>query len=237
MKTYLLLFIFGLLLFTGCNKKPKPPIIENNQTTTIVVAEVNETNEIKAEEVKVEVEEIIEEAIEDNVIEEVIEEEPTKLDTYEWRVNDELITESKASKIVVVKSKRVMVLFDENENVLSRHRISLGKNNVGTKLKQGDYKTPEGTYRVIDMRRDKVYYKEILIDYPHQRDRDRSKKLGFRTGGGITIHAQPNWNWDGHGNDYTLGNDWTEGCMAVTNEGMDILFKMVRLGIPIEIRE
>lgn len=219
MRIYLSLFILILLLFTGCDKKPKPPIIENNQT--IIVEEVNET---KIEEViKVEVEELLIE-------------EP-KLGAYDWRANDELITESKASKIVVIKSKRVMVLFDEEENILSRHRISLGKNSVGTKLKQGDYKTPEGTYRVIDMRKDKVYYKEILIDYPHQRDRDRSKKLGFRTGGGITIHAQPNWNWDGHGNDFTLGKDWTEGCMAVTNEGMDMLFKMVRLGIPIEIRE
>jgi murein L,D-transpeptidase YafK len=214
MKIYLSLLI--LLLSTGCDKKPKPPIVENNQT---VIEEVNETK-------------IVEEVVE---IEEV-KEEPT-LGRYDWRANDELITETPASKIVVIKSKRVLVLFDENENVLSRHRISLGKNSVGTKLKQGDYKTPEGTYQVIDMRNDKVYYKEILISYPNQEDRVRSKGLGFKTGGGITIHAQPNWNWDGHGNDFTLGEDWTEGCMAVTNEGMDMLFSMIQLGTPIEIRE
>ena len=223
MRVFLSLFILGLLLFTGCGKKPKKPVVvEQNQT---IVEEVNET--------KVE---IIEEIIEEEEIVVIVPAEPI-LGIFDWRANDELLTQGIASKIVVIKSKRVMVLFDENENVLSRHRISLGKNNIGTKLKQGDYKTPEGTYRVIDKRKDKVYYKEILISYPSQEDRSRSKGLGFSPGGGITIHAQPNWNWDGHGNDYTLGNDWTEGCMAVTNKGMDTIWKMIKLGTSIEIRE
>jgi murein L,D-transpeptidase YafK len=213
MKKYIVPIALGLLVIAGCDKKPKPikaPVKENNQT-------------VKKEPV------VIKEPV-------VVKEEP-KLGTYDWRSNDELIKQSPASKIVVVKSKRVMVLFDEQGNVLSRHRISLGKNNVGTKLKQGDYKTPEGTYKVIDKRPDKVYYKEILISYPNQEDRERSKSLGFSTGGGITIHAQPNWNWDGHGNDYTLEHDWTEGCMAVTNQGMDTIWDMIALGTPIEIRE
>jgi murein L,D-transpeptidase YafK len=214
MRNYILTLALGIFIISGCDKKPKPikkppPVKEHNQTV------------VKKEPV-------------------VVKEPPPptpQLSTYDWRVNDEVIKSSPASKIVVVKSKRVMVLFDENENVLSRHRISLGKNNVGTKLKQGDYKTPEGTYKVIDKRSDKVYYKEILISYPNEEDRERSKALGFSTGGGITIHAQPNWNWDGHGNDYTLSNDWTEGCMAVTNEGMDTIWEMIALGTPIEIRE
>ena len=211
MRNYILTLALGILVISGCDKKPKPikkppPVKEQNQTV------------IKKEPV-------------------IIKEPPPKMDTYAWRVNDEIVKQHPASKIVVIKSKRVMVLFDENENVLSRHRISLGKNNIGTKLKQGDYKTPEGTYKVIDKRSDKVYYREILISYPNQEDRARSKSLGFSTGGGITIHAQPNWNWDGHGNDYTLSNDWTEGCMAVTNEGMDTIWEMIALGTPIEIRE
>jgi murein L,D-transpeptidase YafK len=213
-RNYIVTLTLGALIVTGCAKKPKKPIEppkENNQT--IVVPPPPQPPPPPP-----------------------VIEEPT-LGTYDWRANDELITEAPASKIVVVKSKRVLVLFDENDNVLSRHRISLGKNNVGTKLKQGDYKTPEGTYRVIDMRSDKQYYKEILISYPNNEDKERSRNLGFRPGGGITIHAQVPWNWDGHGNDYTLSNDWTEGCVSVTNEGMDTIWKMIKLGTPIEIRE
>ena len=216
MKNYILILALGVLVISGCDKKPKPikpPIKDSNQTV------------IKKDPI-----------VKEPILKEPIVKEP-KLGTYDWRSNDELIKQDPASRIVVVKSKRVMVLLDENENVLSRHRISLGKNNVGTKLKQGDYKTPEGIYEVIDKRLDNVYYKEILISYPNQEDRERSQSLGFSTGGGITIHAQPNWNWDGHGNDYTLSHDWTEGCMAVTNEGMDTIWEMIALGTPIEIRE
>jgi lipoprotein-anchoring transpeptidase ErfK/SrfK len=228
MKKYIATVALGLLVITGCDKKPKPI---KPPPPPVKVTDKNETVVIKKEPI-IYVEE-------EPVVEVIEEEEPPapKLGIYDWRVNDELITKAPASKIVVIKSKRVMVLFDKDGNVLSRHRISLGKNNIGTKLKKGDYKTPEGRYKVIDMRRDKVYYKEILISYPNKEDKARSKSLGFNPGGGITIHAQPNWNWDGHGNDYTLENDWTEGCMAVTNKGMDTIWEMIRLGTPIEIRE
>jgi len=229
MRNYILLCILGVFIFTGCGKKPKPikptPIKENNQTV-----ENNQTIEENNESVVILV-----------PIEEEQEEPPPPpppiLDTYDLIANDELLNQGIATKIVVVKSKRVMVLFDRDNNVLSRHRISLGKNNIGTKLKQGDYKTPEGTYQIIDKRPDKVYYKELLLDYPRQIDKERSKSLGFSPGGGITIHAQPNWNWDGHGNDYTLSNDWTEGCIAITNEGMNTIWDMIGLGTEIEIRE
>lgn len=207
MKNYILLCTVGVFVFVGCGKKTKA-----------IKAPIKENNQTL-------------------ITPPPAPKEPKKLGTYDWRENDELLRQGVAKKVVVVKSKRVMVLFDENNNILSRHRISLGKNNVGTKLKQGDYKTPEGTYSIIDKRSDKVYYREILLDYPHQVDRERSKKLGFSAGGGITIHAQPNWNWDGHGNDYTLSNDWTEGCIAVTNEGMNTIWGMIALGTEIEIRE
>jgi len=219
MRNYLLLPLL-LFLIIGCKKEPKVVIKDDNRTT-ITVIERNETVPSPPPPPPPKVEE------------ELIPEE----NMFTWNVNDEMITEREASKIVVIKSQRVLVLLDEEGNLLSRHRISLGKNNIGTKLQQGDYKTPEGTYSIIDKRNDKVYYKELLISYPNQEDKERSKSLGFSTGGGITIHAQPNWNWDGHGNDFTLSNDWTEGCMAVTNEGMDTLWKMVSLGTPVEIRE
>lgn len=156
---------------------------------------------------------------------------------FDWQQNDEILQEGRAAKIVVVKSKRVLVLFDENGEVLSRHRISLGKNPVGTKLKEGDYKTPEGIYSIVDIRTDPKYYKEILISYPNEEDRRRSRELGFNPGGGITFHAQVPWNWDGHGDDYTLEHDWTIGCIAMTNRGMDDVWSRVDKNTVVEIRE
>lgn len=158
-------------------------------------------------------------------------------DPYDWYQNDELIDTKPAHKLVVVKSKRVLVVLDAEENILSRHRVSLGKNPEGPKLKQGDKKTPEGTYTIIDKRKDKKYYKELLIDYPNQDDKLRAKKMGVNPGGGITLHAQVPQFWDGNGDDYTLSHDWTEGCIAMTNKGMDAVWEMVKLGTVVEIRE
>ena len=65
----------------------------------------------------------------------------------------------------------------------------------------------------------------------------KEKKLGLNPGNGITIHAQVPMFWDGKGDDYTLSNDWTNGCMAMTNKGMDTIWNMVALGTTIEIKE
>jgi len=156
---------------------------------------------------------------------------------FEWKQNDEFFKEDKASKLVVVKSKRVLVLFNKDGDMLSRHRVSLGDNPIGRKLKQGDFKTPEGIYSIIDMRSDPKYYKEILISYPNEEDKKRSKELGVNPGGGITFHAQVPWNWDGNGDEHTLSHDWTNGCMAMTNKGMDIVWSMVDKNTLIEIRK
>lgn len=168
---------------------------------------------------------------------EIKEENLTQLDTFDWQMNDEFMSQNSAAKMVVVKSKRVLVLFDEAGEIISRHRVSLGENPVGTKLKQGDYKTPEGTYSIVDKRSDPKYYKEILISYPNREDIERSASMGFNPGGGITFHAQVPWNWDGHGNDYTLIKDWTRGCIALTNEGIDSIWDKVSKSTIVEIRE
>lgn len=174
--------------------------------------------------------------IDANVTKEV-NETVAEIDPFDWTQNDEIIKCVPATKIVVVKSKRILVLLDEKENILSKHRVSLGKNPEGAKVEKGDYRTPEGTYKIIDKREDKKYYKELLIDYPNEHDIEEAKKLGVNPGGGITLHAQVPRFWDGNGDDYTLSHDWTEGCVAMTNKGMDNVWQLVKLGTVVEIRE
>lgn len=53
----------------------------------------------------------------------------------------------------------------------------------------------------------------------------------------VSQYAQVPMFWDGKGDDYTLSNDWTNGCMAMTNKGMDTIWSMVDLGTTIEIKE
>ena len=138
-------------------------------------------------------------------------------------------------RIVVEKKNRKMYLY-KGDKVVETFRISLGKNPDGTKLKQGDFRTPIGTYQITLKKCHPKYYRMINISYPNSADIAAARARGDNPGSGITIHAQPFWNDDGKGNNYTLSKDWTNGCVAVTNEAMDTLWYTVKSGTPIEIK-
>jgi len=138
-------------------------------------------------------------------------------------------------KIVVYKGKRKMYTYSHGQ-LMHTFRISLGKNaDKGNKVQAGDYKTPEGSYKIVRKKCDNRLYKSLMISYPNAADKARAAKRGVRTGGYITIHGQPKWNADGRGDAYTLSHDWTEGCMAVPNKAMDALWRAVRNGVQIDI--
>jgi len=138
-------------------------------------------------------------------------------------------------KIVVYKKKRRMYVYSKGK-LINEFRISLGKNcDKGNKVKAGDYKTPEGSYKIVRKKCDNRLYKSLMISYPNSADKARAAKRGVKPGGYITIHGQPKWNADGRGDDFTLSRDWTEGCMAVPNADMDKLWHAVANGVQIDI--
>jgi murein L,D-transpeptidase YafK len=140
----------------------------------------------------------------------------------------------KADKIVVIKSKRVMLLLNNGE-ILKAYRISLGKHPVGHKTCQGDQKTPEGTY-VIDSRiSDSKFYLALHISYPNDLDIKNAQKLGVDPGGDIVIHGLPNGLGKKIGKLHRM-TDWTDGCIAVTNSEMEEIWKLIPDGIAIEIK-
>jgi len=142
-----------------------------------------------------------------------------------------------ADKIVVDKTSRTMTLYS-NGSEMTTMPVSLGANDYqGNKVRQGDFKTPLGSYRILDKRCHSVKYRAMTISYPNAQDRARAAKLGVNPGSMITIHGQPHWNADGHGDSYTLSNDWTNGCIALTNSDLDWLWGSVRVGVPIIINE
>jgi murein L,D-transpeptidase YafK len=110
----------------------------------------------------------------------------------------------------------------------------LGGNPIGPKERQGDNKTPEGTY-VIDARNsDSRFHLSLRISYPNERDKKRAKELGVSPGGDIMIHGIKNglaWVGDAH-----AGVDWTKGCIAVTDEEIEEIDKLAPNGTIVEIR-
>ncbi len=137
--------------------------------------------------------------------------------------------------IVVIKKERKMYLYKEGV-VTQTIPISLGKNPIGHKQKQGDYRTPEGEFFIHRKLCSPKYYRSLCISYPRPSDKEDAKRRGVNAGGDITIHAQPKWNEDGHGDSYSLSKNWTKGCVAVTNTAMKELWYAVREGVPIVIK-
>jgi murein L,D-transpeptidase YafK len=104
---------------------------------------------------------------------------------------------------------------------------------VGAKERQGDAKTPEGRY-VIDWHNPQSKYRRSLhISYPGPADRERAAARGIDPGGDIMIHGLAP-KFAHYGRRHRLF-DWTNGCIAVTNEEMDEIWGMVKDGTPIII--
>jgi len=150
---------------------------------------------------------------------------------------DAIFTPQKAvDKIVVIKSERKMYLYKDGK-VVDSFPVSLGKNDhLGNKVKRGDKRTPVGRYSILNKRCHPVKYRAMTISYPNKQDVARAARLGVDPGSLITIHGQPHWNADGHGDSYTLAHDWTDGCIALTNSDLDKLWGRVRVGTTIEIK-
>ncbi|MCS7215634.1 MAG: L,D-transpeptidase family protein [Thermodesulfovibrio sp.] len=143
-----------------------------------------------------------------------------------------LLAYETADLVIVFKSKRTMILMKEGK-ILKVYRVALGKSPVGRKTSQGDGKTPEGRYYIIGRNPNSNFYKALKISYPNEQDIERAIKLGVNPGGGIMIHGlSKQVEYLGK---YHIIDDWTEGCIAVTNEEMDEIWKLILDGTPIEI--
>ncbi len=138
-----------------------------------------------------------------------------------------------ADRILVLKKERLLMLISKDK-VFKTYKIALGKNPNGPKEREGDNKTPEGTYTIDSRNKDSRYHLSLHISYPNQRDKERARRLGFSPGGSIMIHGIKNgFSWIG---DFHRGFDWTNGCIAVTDEEIEEIAALVPNGTTIDIR-
>lgn len=138
-----------------------------------------------------------------------------------------------STALVVDKAGHRLLLYDSGR-LLTTFDIDLGLNPIPDKLHEGDNATPEGRYRISQVRDggDTIYHRAFLLNYPNDEDWARFKKAreegriapGIQIGGLIEIH--------GYGG---RGDDWTNGCMALTNPEMDFLDGWVKEGTPVTI--
>ena len=138
-----------------------------------------------------------------------------------------------ADSIVVEKSQHRLSLY-RGGILLRSYLVALGQQPVGDKERIGDMRTPEGLFHIEARNPASRYHRSLRISYPDAAHRERARTLGVSPGGDIMIHGLPDrqaWVGAAH-RDF----DWTEGCIAVTNQEIEEIWNAVPVGIPIQIK-
>lgn len=141
--------------------------------------------------------------------------------------------------IIIDKSDYELKVYDE-EGWYATYPIVFGSKDLGDKWREGDKKTPDGHFKVIQKKIHPKWSYELLLDYPTmesvQRFNARKQKgllpKNARIGNGIAIHAtRPEEEW-------TVDNfyNWTDGCVSVKYTEMKDLFSFIPVGTPVTIQ-
>lgn len=162
---------------------------------------------------------------------------PTRADTQEYLVE-------------VWKSKHRMEVWHDGK-LLSTYEVAFGKEPLGDKEVQGDKRTPVGRYFVAEKHVSGRFHRFLGLSYPNIDDaargyeeglisasqwadifvaevRERMPTSSTRLGGFIGIH--------GYGRrPYVPVIDWTDGCLAVSNEEAEYLYRTLPIGTPVVI--
>jgi murein L,D-transpeptidase YafK len=129
----------------------------------------------------------------------------------------------RADTILIVKHERKLYLLHDNYPLRS-YRIALGLSPTGAKEREWDFRTPEGSY-IIDFRLEHShYFKALHISYPGPEDLKRSSALHLPAGGDIFIHGEPNRPTKPVS--YYKTRDWTNGCIALSDEDLQDLWDL-----------
>jgi len=134
-----------------------------------------------------------------------------------------------ADMVVIFKGSRRLYLYRDGKPI-RRFTIALGWAPEGDKQFEGDGRTPEGTYYIDRLNPNSQFHLSLGISYPDPNDRAAAAAAGVDPGGDIFIHGsdgrRPNRRPD----------DWTAGCIAVTNAEIEEIWQRVPVGTPIVIQ-
>jgi L,D-peptidoglycan transpeptidase YkuD (ErfK/YbiS/YcfS/YnhG family) len=136
-------------------------------------------------------------------------------------------------RVVVYKSKRRMELIRQNQ-VIRRYSVRLGIKPVGAKEFEGDYKTPEGEYRLDWRTASSRFFLAVHVTYPNSQDVSHAQKYHRSAGSAIMVHGLPNPLKNPL--DYYRQTDWTDGCIALSNEDMVEFWMLTQNNTPIDIK-
>jgi murein L,D-transpeptidase YafK len=141
-------------------------------------------------------------------------------------------TEIVADRVVVHKAARRLALYN-GSRLLGEYKVALGLSPVGQKEREHDFRTPEGRYFLARRNTRSDFFLSIQVSYPNKEDELRARKNRWPPGGSIMIHGLPNA--PKHPATYYATNDWTDGCIALSNSDMVEVWLRTQDNIPIDI--
>lgn len=140
--------------------------------------------------------------------------------------------------VVVRKSCRTLDVYEHGDRVRSYPAV-FGYGGARDKLYEGDRRTPNGLYAIVEKRRHPNWRWFFLLDYPNGSDWHRywngvalgDVPPGVGIGGAVGIHGsdRPDSN--------RRGIDWTWGCVSVDNDSIEDLADLVPVGTPVLIQD
>jgi murein L,D-transpeptidase YafK len=149
-------------------------------------------------------------------------------------------TYSKSAYYVVIdKSDYELNVYDASGWLIA-YPIVFGNDNQGDKMIEGDRKTPDGTFTIVNKRVHEKWCRYMGLDYPtpadvakfNLRKQQGTLPANARIGGGIGIHGT----WPRE--DYAVDKyqNWTMGCISLKNEHVKQLFTMLTIGTRVTIK-
>jgi murein L,D-transpeptidase YafK len=142
-------------------------------------------------------------------------------------------TQPKVDRILVLKKQHKLLLLN-GDQIVKAYSVALGSGGLEPKRRQGDDKTPEGFYRIDYRNPASRFHLALHISYPDATDKEQARKRGVSPGGDIMIHGLgPEFKWLGTKQHL---QDWTAGCIAVTDTEIEEIWRLVPDRTPVEIR-
>lgn len=159
--------------------------------------------------------------------------------------------------IEIYKSSREL-LIKEGDDIVREFRVAFGKGGAGMKRQSGDNKTPVGEYKIVEFKEDSKFHFFMHLNYPNSRDawhgymnqlidgREFKEIVAAAISGALPPQDTSLGGYIGlHGiGDLTAekvsiheNHNWTEGCIALSNEEIIELRQYVTRGTPVLIRE
>jgi lipoprotein-anchoring transpeptidase ErfK/SrfK len=138
---------------------------------------------------------------------------------------------------VTILKKRHQLLVYYKSRLFKTYRAVFGRNiELGTKLWEGDRRTPEGVYAIVEKHPSRRWEWFLTLNYPNIIDRRRYAQL--RDGGFVPVEDGRPVGVGGrigiHGSDNPRLNrgdvNWTTGCISVSDQDIDELHKLLPTG-------